>query len=172
MKTPAFSPLQRHRLDLEAIEAGKWITIKGDKFLVASYSAKAVAAARAEAMRELGLDPAAEVPPHQAEFVNQRVFCKAVLLDGKVADTEWSPVIAESIFTDPELVQLRNAIINEAFGDYTKDAVAKAARVSASTVLRVERLGRGNVETVGRILRVIGLKLADVVINEPVEKSA
>lgn len=127
---PPADPFAKHRLDLSAMEAGKWIDVQGDKFLVASYSAEAVARERAAARAELGLAADAEVPAHKAEWVAERVFARAILRGmrlrahpGMLYTTE----VGARIYSDPELFGLRSQIQREALGDFTKDAVAKAA---------------------------------------------
>lgn len=123
-------PLKRHRLDLAAIEAGKWVEVRGDKWLVASYSAKAVAAARGEVLVQNGLKPDEDVPPHLIEKVHAHIFARAILRGCKLKDAPdlvYSPALGERICRDPELSALRVELQNAAMGDYTRDEVAKAA---------------------------------------------
>lgn len=131
MQPPAEPDLfARHRVDLDAVENGKWMQSGEDKFLVASYSAKGVAAARADALAELGLAADAEVPAAKAEFVQEWIFSRHVLRGCKLAAHPglcYSPKIGATIYSDPELVVLRSQIQQAALGDYSKDAVAKAA---------------------------------------------
>lgn len=130
MPTDAPDLFASHRLDLAAVEGGKWIDVGADKFQVASYSAKAVATERAAAMGQLGLPPDAEVPAHKIEFVQEWIFSRAILRGCKLAahpDVTYKPEIGARIYSDPELVNLRSSIQAAALGDYTKDAVAKAA---------------------------------------------
>jgi hypothetical protein len=128
---PAVSdPLRRHRLDLSAMEGGKWVEIRGDKWLVASYSAKAVADARAEAMVEAGLKPEEDVPPHLRDKVAAHIFARAILRGCKLKDAPalaYSTDLGERIYRDPELIALRTELQNAAMGDYTRDEVAKAS---------------------------------------------
>lgn len=119
-----------HRLNLAAVEGGKWIEVGADKFLVASYSAKGAATARAAALAEIGLPPDAEVPAHKIEFVAEWIFSRHVLRGMRLKahpGVAYSPAIGALIYSDPELVNTRSAIQAAALGDYTKDAVAKAA---------------------------------------------
>lgn len=119
-----------HRLNLAAVEGGKWVKVGDDKFQVASYSAKGVATERAAAMAELGLPADAEVPAHKIEFVQEWIFSRAILRGCKLAahpGVTYKPEIGARIYSDPELVNLRSAIQAAALGDYTKDEVAKAA---------------------------------------------
>lgn len=123
-------PLKRHRLDLPAMEAGKWVDVRGDRWLVASYSAKAVAEARGEAMVESGLKPEDDVPPHLRDKVAAHIFAHAILRGCRLKDSpdlSYSPALGERIYRDPELVGLRVELQNAATGDYTQDEVAKAA---------------------------------------------
>lgn len=130
MSDTAPDPLKRHRLDLSAIEAGKWVEIRGDRWLVASYSAKAVASARAEVLVQNGLKPDEDVPPHLIEKVHAHIFARAILRGCKLKDTPdvaYTPDLGERICRDPELSALRVELQNAAMGDYTQDEVAKAA---------------------------------------------
>lgn len=123
-------PLKRHRLDLAAVEGGKWVDIRGDRWLVASYTAKAVALARSEALVELGLPPNGDVPPHHSEKVGSIVFARAIVRGCRLQDapeTVYSHELGERIFRDPELARLRDELQAAALGDYTQDEVAKAA---------------------------------------------
>lgn len=123
-------PFQQHRLDLKAQEEGKWVQVRGDKFLVASYHAKKVAEARAEVLRDMGLAVGAELTPEQATTADAKLFARAVLKACKLEHhpaLTYSTAIGERIATDPELASLYLFLRAEAWGDYTKNAVAKAA---------------------------------------------
>lgn len=123
-------PLKRHRLDLAAVEAGKWVDIRGDRWLVASYSAKAVAEARAAALADLGQPTNSDVPPHLTEKVHAVIFARAILRGCKLKDAPglaYSQELGERIFRDPELAKLRDELQAAALGDYTQDEVAKTA---------------------------------------------
>ena len=125
----------KHRVDLEAVESGKWVEIGDDAFRVASYSAKAVAKERAAAMAFLGFAPDAEVPAAKSEFLQQWIFSRAVLTGMKLKEhpgVSYTYAAGETIFSDPELVHLRNEIQRAAFGDFRKVEVAKAALLGNS----------------------------------------
>lgn len=121
--------LNKHRLDLQAINEGKWIAIRGDRFLVARISCAGMARQRALVMAEIGLAPDADVPPQHVERVDAWLFSRAILRDFKIegSDDPYTPAAGELIWSDPELRGLRNEIMQAADGDYTKDEVAKAA---------------------------------------------
>lgn len=123
-------PLARHRLDLEARERGKWVEIRGDRWLVASYSAKAVATERAAALSELGLPQNGDVPPQHVDRVGAHIFARAILRGCKLKDAPelaYTPELGERIFRDPELAELRDELQKAALGDFTKAETAKAA---------------------------------------------
>lgn len=130
MPTDEIDLFPKHRLNLAAVESGKWIKVADDKFQVASYSAKAVGTERAAALAELGLPPDAEVPAHKVEFVQERIFSRAILRGMQLAahpGVAYKPEIGARIYSDPELAKLRGEIQSAALGDYTKDEVAKTA---------------------------------------------
>jgi hypothetical protein len=123
-------PLKHHRLDLDACEEGKWVEIGGDRWLVARMGNPNVARERASALLELGLPASSEVPAHKKEWVEARIFSRAILR-GCVLQLDMSrtytQVIGEQVWSDPELRDLRDAIMAASGGDYTQEAVAKAA---------------------------------------------
>lgn len=127
---PTTDLLARHRLDLDAIEKGRWVEVDGDQFLVASLRCTAVATARSEAVRQLGLGPDAEVPADKADQVNAHVFATALLRNIKFAadpDFAYQTSHGLTIWTDPELRDLRDKLLAAATGDFRKSATDKAA---------------------------------------------
>lgn len=126
----ASDPLRRHRLDLPAAEGGKWVEVRGDKWLVARLGCTAAGRARGEAMIEMGLAPDADVPADKVEKLRALVFANAILRGVKFAadpHVTYTKDLGLQVYQDPELRDLRDALLAEASGDYTKDAVAKAA---------------------------------------------
>lgn len=127
---PPADPFRRHRLDLTAAESGKWVELRGDKWLVARLGSVASARARGEALIEMGLAPDADVPAEKVEKLRALVFANAILRGVKFAtgpQVTYSKDLGLQVYQDPELRDLRDALLAEASGDYTKDAVAKAA---------------------------------------------
>lgn len=123
-------PFKRHRLDLAAVETGKWVDLRGDRWLVASLSSVARAKARGDAMIARGLAPDAEIPPHLEDTITGEVFANAILRGCKLQDDPsrvYEPSLGLRIWSDPELRDLRTALVTAAGGDYTQEAVAKAA---------------------------------------------
>lgn len=52
---------------------------------------------------------------------------------------------------------------------WTRGKVATLADVHESTVYRLEKLGQGHIENVGRIIDVLGLEMKDVELSTPKE---
>lgn len=130
LAAPPADPFRRHRLDLTAAEAGKWVEVRGDKWLVARLGSVASARARGEALIEMGLQPDADVPAEKVEKLRALVFANAILRGVKFAadpQVTYTKDLGLQVYQDPELRDLRDALLAEASGDYTKDAVAKAA---------------------------------------------
>lgn len=126
----AADPLRKHRLDLAATESGKWCDLRGDKWLVARLGSAASAKARAEAMERNKLAPDAEIPAHLLDAVQGWIFASAIVRAVKFADapgTAYTTDLGLRVWSDPELRDLRSALLAEANGDYTQEAVAKAA---------------------------------------------
>ena len=86
--------------------------------------------ARGEAMIARGLEPDAEIPPHLENAITGEVFANAILRGCKLQDDPsrvYEPSLGLRIWSDPELRDLRTALVTAAGGDYTQEAVAKAA---------------------------------------------
>lgn len=123
-------PLRKHRLDLPATESGKWVDVRGDKWLVARIGCTASAKARADALAHYKLAPDAEIPPHLLDAVQGWIFAHSIVRGVKFADAPhvvYGPDLGQRIWSDPELRDLRTALLTEANGDYTQEAVTKAA---------------------------------------------
>lgn len=125
---PPPDPFERHTLDLQAIRDGKWVEIHGDRFLVAKLGTAETARARAEALAELGLPADGETPAKHVEAVSRAIFVRQTLRDAVFANkAPFTREVAERIWDDEELVELRQAILREAQGDYRRAVTHKAA---------------------------------------------
>lgn len=122
--------LKKYRLDLHAVESGKWVEIRGDKWLVAKYRCAAWSKERAAALAELGLTADAEPPAHKVAFVEEWIFAKAIVrgckIDGSTDDV-YTTEMGKHIWSDPEMRELRDQLFAASVGDYTQDAIAKNA---------------------------------------------
>ena len=119
-----------HRIDHAAANDGVWLTVRGDQFLVARLGAERTTKERASFLAEKGLPPAADIPPEMQGEWAARAFARTVLLDAKWSgspDVRYDETQGLRIYHDPDLADLKSAILGRSLGDWTRQALAYEA---------------------------------------------
>jgi len=119
-----------HRIHHGAANDGVWITLRGDQFLVARLGAERTTKERAVFLSEHALPPGADIPPELQTEWAARAFARTVLLDVKWSTepgTTYEETQGLRIYHDPDLADLKSAILSRALGDWTQQTLAYEA---------------------------------------------